>query len=124
LFQHAEDPLVGKAMEKKADNREAYDLGKQMRPVHTEGPRNFLDLPSVFDRRQYNQSVHVCPLNQWEHLLLSNRLFMSPSLFLFHKEQRIEYDCFSEGNREDGLDQNLCGSIRIASHGFRGFHAD
>ena len=52
--------------------------------------------------------------------LTSSRSFTSPS-GLFHKEQRVKYDRFSESNGEDRLDQDLRGSVRIAPHCFRGF---
>jgi hypothetical protein len=51
--------FVGKPMEKKANDAEAYDLGKKMRPVHTEGIGNLLDLPTTrISCRNENQSIH------------------------------------------------------------------
>src|ERR1019366_4537365 len=40
------------------------------------------------------------------------------------KEQGVEHDRFGEGDGQDGLDQDLRRGTGIASHRFRGFHAD
>src|SRR5689334_5796013 len=41
-----------------------------------------------------------------------------------HQEERVEHDCFGEGNGQNGLDQYFRGGAWIASDSFRGLHAD
>src|SRR4030095_17008119 len=43
---------------------------------------------------------------------------------LLHKEQCVEHNRFSEGNGQNGLDQDLSRRAGIASHNVRSFHAN
>ena len=48
----------------------------------------------------------------------------SPRDRLLREEDRVERDGFGESHAQDGLDEDLTGSIRIATHGFDGLGAN
>jgi hypothetical protein len=50
--QHPEHGLIGQQIKDETDDREADCLGNQMRPVHSEGPGNLLDLPATLSFRK------------------------------------------------------------------------
>jgi hypothetical protein len=65
----------------------------------------------------FNRLQPAVPLHKFGNQL-------HPFLLLLHKEQSVEDDRLSEGNGQNGLDQNLGGRSGIASDCVRSLPAD